>query len=193
MLATEKSASPGRVSTMIYRSSPPRGARCEPASLGWRRPFVGCCLVAVLVLVATGCSPSDSVEEQAADRREVLETLKGYLALLSEGYATGNLEPMRELAAEKEVAMVSKQVSEYMALGLVVDAQLREITLEDLTVWSVNNAYATTVEVWDLRKKVMGTERLLSEALGRSHRVKYQLKRRPEGWQVLYREAQPLE
>ena len=44
---------------------------------------------------------------------------------------------------------------------------------------SGNNAYATTVEVWDLRKFVAGTDRLLTEALGRSHRVKYQLKREP--------------
>ncbi len=175
---------PATVAPMTIRHSSSRHAL--------RRHSLIVCLVVSLVLLVSGCAP-ESVEEQAADRELVLATLKSYLALLSEGYATGNLEPMRQLAAEKEVATVAKLVSDYARQGMRIDAQLKEITLEDLTVWSSNNAYATTVEVWDLRKRVVGTDRLLSEALGRTHRVKYQLKRRAEGWQVLYREARALE
>jgi hypothetical protein len=142
-------------------------------------------------LVLTACG-EPSPEEVQADRGEVTEMLESYLALLSDGYATGNLEPMRELAADKEVATVAKLVDEYAQQGLVIRPRLRQLTLEDLTVWNANNAYATTVEVWDLRKYVIGSEQLLSEALNQGHRVKYQLKRRPEGWQVMYRQAQPL-
>jgi hypothetical protein len=144
-------------------------------------------------LALTGCSRQASPEELQADRDEVTAMLERYLALLSDGYATGNLEPMRELAAEKEVATVSKLVQEYAQQGVAIRPQLRELTLEDFAVWNTNNAYATTVEVWDLRKYVIGTETLLSEALAQSHRVKYQLKRRPEGWQVMYRQAKPIE
>ena len=175
---------PATVKPMMIHLSPPR----RP----FRRQAFACCLLVASTLLLGGCGP-ERAEEQAVDRELVLETLKSYLALLSEGYATGNLEPMRQLAAEKEVATVAKLVTDYARQGMRIDAQLKEITLEDLTVWSTNNAYATTVEVWDLRKRVVGTDRLLSEALGRTHRVKYQLKRRAEGWQVLYREARSLE
>ncbi len=183
MLAAAMPRAPARIQPMKYRHSRLRRSPRRHALAGY--------LLAALALLLTACQAS--VEEQAIDRQQVLETLKDYLGLLSEGYSTGDLEPMRRLAAEKEVATVAKLVGDYAAKGMRIEAQLKEITLEDLTVWSANNAYATTVEVWDLRKRDVGTDRLLSEALGRRHRVKYQLKRRPDGWQVLYRQARPLE
>ena len=148
-------------------------------------------LLAVSMVAFAACAPT--AEEVEVDEQEVLATIERYTELLGQAYATGNLQPMLEVAAQKEVATVANLVEQYAVQGVVVKPTPTEVTLEDVTVWSANNAYATTVELWDLRKYVAGTDRLLSEALAQSHRVKYQLKRRDEGWQVLYREVQSLE
>lgn len=124
------------------------------------------------------------------DRSQVESTLRAYLPLLSEAYESGNIEPLRELAAERELARVFTRVSELADEGKVVEPTFRELTLEDVQIWNHSNAFATTVEVWDLRVFPTGSSTVLSEELGQSNRVKYQLKRRGEQWQILARELE---
>lgn len=144
------------------------------------------CLLPALVPVACGPGP----EEIRADREEIRQTLEAYLPKLGEAYATGNVELLRGTAVEKELAHVDKKVRELAQEGRVLAPELRELTIEDVTFWSHDNAYVTAVEVWDVKSYVLGSDRLLSEDPDQVQRVKYQLKRRREGWQILYRQVE---
>lgn len=147
--------------------------------------------IALLLLLAVGagaCGPSP--EQLQVDREEMRRTLEAYLPKLAEAYATGNVELLRGMAVEKELARVAKLVGELAEEGVVLAPDLKELTIEDVTLWSHNNAYVTTLEVWDVRKMVLGTDRQLSEVVDQPNRVRYQLKRRPEGWEILYREVE---
>jgi hypothetical protein len=60
--------------------------------------------------------------------------------------------------------------------------------VESVETWRYVNAFATAVEVWDLRVYAAGTDVLLSETLDQRNRVKYQLQREGDRWLVLFRE-----
>lgn len=131
------------------------------------------------------CGPT--AEEQQADREAIQATLEAYLPRLAEAYATGNVEALRGVVVEKELARVARQVEEAAAQGRVLEPRLHEFTIEDLSFAGPNNAYVTTLEVWDVRSYALGSERQLGESLDRAERVKYQVTRREEGWKILAR------
>jgi hypothetical protein len=137
-------------------------------------------------LLAAGCSapgPEPEVDEAA-----IASTIRAYLPRLAAAYATGNLEPLKELAVEKEIAHVRQRVSELTDQGKVYEPELREMTVESVSVWQYANAFVTTVEVWDVRSYALGSRTLLSETVDQRNQVKYQLKRKDDGWKILYRE-----
>ena len=139
-------------------------------------------------LVCAACGPS--AERQEVNRNEIKADLEVYLPLLGEAYATGNLEPLREWAVEKEMSRVMKRLDDLVAQGRRLVPTFRQITIEDVNVWNYSNAFVTTVEVWDLQILATGTENVLAEELGQSNRVKYQLKRDEDRWRVLFRTIQ---
>lgn len=141
------------------------------------------CLVAWTVLV--GCGEKPLTEE---DRQDITQALRDYLPVLAKGYTSGNLESLKEFAAEREVARVFTRVSELADEGKFVEPTFREMTVEDIQVWGHANAFVTTLEVWDLRVYANGSQSLLGQELDQSNRVKYQLKRRGPRWEVLLRE-----
>lgn len=147
--------------------------------------------VALAVLAAFGlltlaCGPEEVKEE---DRAGLTASLNGYLPTLAQAYTSGNVEPLRAYAAEKEVARVFTRVSELAEEGKYVDATFHQMTVEDVVVWSHANAFVTTVEVWELKVRAYGSDTLLGEDVRQTSRVKYQLKRRSgDDWQVLHRE-----
>ncbi len=62
------------------------------------------------------------------------------------------------------------------------------MTGEDISVGNYANAFVTTFEVWDVRSVALGSHAALNESLGQRNRVKYQMKRKDDGWVILYRE-----
>ncbi|MCB1057447.1 MAG: DUF4101 domain-containing protein [Acidobacteria bacterium] len=144
-----------------------------------------------LLLLAAGsliaCGPE---EVSDADRAAIEQTLRSYLPVLAKAYADGNIEPLREFAAERELARVYSRVSELAEEGKVVEPTFKQMTIEQVVVWNHSNAYVTTLEVWDLRVFPSGSSTVLSEELDQSNRVKYQLQRRGDHWQVLARELE---
>ena len=145
-------------------------------------------LLVMLVLVV-GCDSSKgpSPEDSAAIEKMLLE----YLPLLGQAYATGDLGILRPYAVEKEVARLYKAIGDLMSQeNRVVEPTLQSLTVEQITVWNYANAFVTTIEVWDLKVLASGTDRITSEVAGQRNRVRYQLKRRDDGWKVLYREIE---
>lgn len=139
-----------------------------------------------LLLAACGPSP----ERLERDRRDIEAMLEEYLPALGEGYVSGNLEPLREWAAEKEIATIFKRVQDLRDQGRRLEPAFRDVEVEDLNIPSYSNAYVTTVETWDLTMYAAGTETVLSESRGQRSRVQYQLLRRDDGsWQVLSRQV----
>jgi hypothetical protein len=115
-----------------------------------------------------------------------------------ERYAELSSLPLRErltailegVAVEKEIAGLEKRIGDLLAEGRVIRPTPKSIVVEDIETWGYANAYATTVEVWDLRVYASGTGVLLSETLDQRNRVKYQLQRSDDTWLVLFRELQ---
>jgi hypothetical protein len=81
-------------------------------------------------------------------------------------------------------------VQELAKAGEVLAPELESVQVEDVTVWNEVNAYATTVEIWDVRTYALGTERVVREQLAQPNRVKYQLKRTGGRWRVFWREVE---
>ena len=152
-------------------------------------------LVVLLIGAAVVLSACGSSEErQAADQAEIQASLDAYLPLLGEAYSTGDVEILREWAAEKEMARIYKRVMDLAEQGRVLAPTLQRMTVEETKVWNYSNAFVTTLEVWDVRSLVIGTDQVVAEDLGQTNRVQYQLDRNPEGgegrWRVLYRSKQ---
>jgi hypothetical protein len=148
----------------------------------------GLSTLVLMLLVAAGCGPS--AERQQLNRDEIKADLEVYLPLLGEAYATGNLEPLREWAVEKEVARVRKRLDDLASQGRRLVPTFRQMTIEDVHIWNYSNAFVSTLEVWDLQILATGTENLLTEELGQRNRVKYQLEREKDHWRVLFRTIQ---
>lgn len=141
---------------------------------------------ALVALSVVSCAGDERTAE--LDRGEIEALLADYLPRLAEAYRTGNVEVLREVASEKELAAMTKQIGDLMSQeGRVIDPTLDSFTVEQINVWNYSNAFVTTIEVWDLRVLASGSEQLLSEVDGQRSRVKYQLKRRDDGWQILSR------
>jgi hypothetical protein len=144
-------------------------------------------LVLGLVLVAVGCGAGAEAELEA-DKADIEALMSAYLPKLGEAYESGNIEVLRDYVAEKEMASLLKRIGDFMDQeGRVIAPTLQSFTLENVEIWNYANAFVTTLEVWDVRVLASGTDQVLSESLGQRNRVKYQLKRRDEGWQVLHR------
>lgn len=133
-----------------------------------------------------GCGETAAVSPQ--DEAEIATLLGSYLPRLADAYRTGDLTILEGLATEKEIAELDKRIADLADQGREVRPTLQSFDIEDINIWSYANAFVTTIEVWDLRVYATGTDQVLSEVDGQRSRVKYQLKRREEGWQVLYRQ-----
>jgi len=146
-------------------------------------------LVLLIGVILTACGGAAGTEEEVS-RQEIEETLKSYLPLLAEAYATGDLEPLRPYVAEKEISRVFKRVQDLSYQGRTLVPTFRQLTIEDVNVWNYSNAYVTTHEVWDLVVYATGSENVLAEEYEQPNRVKYQFKRDGDQWRVLFRTIQ---
>lgn len=145
--------------------------------------------LAVLLPVALlACGPS--ARQQEVDLQDIQRDLEAYLPLLGNAYATGELEPLEEYVAIKEVARVEKRIHDLGLQGRVLAPTFRQLTIEDVNVFNFANAYVTTLEVWDVRILAVGSDTVLAEEIGQSNRVQYQLKREGGRWRVLFRSIQ---
>jgi len=135
-----------------------------------------------------GCKPSE--QRQAVDREEIRSFLDAYLPKLAEAYRTGDTDPLAPYAAAKERAAIEKRVLDLAKTGEVLAPQLKSFEIENVTVWSVVNAYVTTLEVWDIRTYAAGSDNVLRQALGQRNRVKYQLRRENGRWRVFWRQLE---
>ena len=144
--------------------------------------------LSVLVLLV-GCGDGES--RQRADREAIAAAIEAYLPLLATAYLTGDVAPLETHAAQKEIATVERRILELAKEGRVFHPTLKQMTLEDVEIWSYSNAYATTLEVWDVEMRAAGSDRVISEDAEQRNRVKYQLSREGDRWLILYRALQP--
>ena len=150
-----------------------------------RRRALSCVLLLGTLLA---CGPSE--RQQEVDLEDIQRYLESYLPLLGAAYATGDLEPLEEVVAIKEVARVEKRIHDLGLQGRVLAPTFRQLTIEDVNVFNFANAYVTTLEVWDVRVLAAGTDTVLAEELDQRNRVQYQLKREGGRWRVLFRSIQ---
>lgn len=169
------------------RQPSPRGREAMPGpALAWRPVWTASW--ALLLLLAVSCIAGESLPP--ADEAAIGAAMEEYLPRLATAYATGDLEVLRGVAAEKEIAGLEKRIRDLLAEGRIVEPTFKSVQVEQIDIWSHSNAFVTTLEVWDLAVYASGSHRLLSQELGQRNRVKYQLKRQDDGWRVLYREIE---
>jgi hypothetical protein len=146
------------------------------------------------VLLAACAAPGDEEGAEAAaspqTQAEIEAQLRAYLPVLSHAYASGDIEPLRAYAVERVMAQVEKRVSDLAAGGMVLDPDLRELTVEKVVTWGNDFAMVTTLETWDLHYVSAGAGAPISERLGTRNRVQYQLKKLDGRWTVFHRELQ---
>jgi hypothetical protein len=155
-----------------------------------RRPLATLLLAALCAGLAAGACGEPSAEDTAEDREAIQAFLEEYLPKLAEAYRTGEVAALDPFAAAKEQEKVARRVQELAKTGEVLAPVLESVQVEDVTVWNEVNAYATTVEIWDVRTYALGTERVVREQLAQANRVKYQLKRSGGRWRVFWREVE---
>lgn len=138
-----------------------------------------------LTLAALGCG--GGVERQLVDTASMTAMLETAMPLLAQAYADGNVEVLRPYAAERELARITHLIEDLAREGRHLVPTFHHLTVEDSRTWNNSSAYMTTVEVWDVRLYALGRDDILSEQIGKSQRVKYQLKRDGDSWRILYR------
>lgn len=147
-----------------------------------RLPLAVACIAG---LVACGETGPDGASEE--DRLAIKAVLADYLPKLGTAYATGVFEPLASGAVPKEIDTVKRMVHDLeMERSRTLRPTLESFDIERIDVWRHSNAAVTTHEVWDIQSLVSGTEQVLSSSTDR-YRVRYQFKRRDEGWRVIDR------
>ena len=157
-----------------------------PCPPGDRAPAV---VVAAILLAGglAGCAGSGSDGAADEDRTAIEIVLADYLPKLGNAYATGDFDALASGAVPKEIATVRKRVHDLeMEASRTLRPMLKSFEIERIDVWRYSNAAVTTIEVWDIESLASGTERLLSSGTDR-YRVRYQFKRRDQGWMVIDR------
>ncbi len=136
---------------------------------------------------AAGCAETGPDGASEEDRIAIEIVLADYLPKLGNAYANGDFDALASGAVPKEIATVRKRVHDLeMEASRTLRPTLKSFEIEQINVWRYSNAAVTTIEVWDIDSLASGTERLLSSATDR-YRVRYQFKRRDEGWMVIGR------
>ncbi len=156
-------------------------------------PAAGTACAALRLLLAIACAaglaacaetgPDGASEE---DRLAIEAVLTDYLPKLGAAYATGDFEPLADGAVPKEIETVRRKVQELERESRTLRPTLKSFEIERVDVWRYSNAAVTTFEVWDIQSLASGTEHVLSSGTDR-YRVRYQFKRRDEGWMVIDR------
>lgn len=146
----------------------------------------------LLAFLPTACSkgPGEpSQDELRAEVQKLLET--SYCPKLGQAYATGDVAVLETVTVPKELSRISRRIEELADEGRTYEPSFKQVTVESVSTWNYSNAFATTLEVWDVRSYSIGSSRqLINEQIGQRSRVKYQLKRQDSdnSWIVLYRE-----
>ena len=147
-------------------------------------------LLASCLLTSCSKGPGEpSQDELRAEVQKLLET--AYCPKLGEAYGQGNAAVLEAVTVPKEISRISRRIEELADEGRTYEPTFKQVTVESVSTWNYSNAFATTVEVWDVRSYSIGSSRqLINEQVGQRSRVKYQLKRQDSdgSWIVLYRE-----
>ncbi len=151
-------------------------------------PAILALAAAPLLAAALACGPSE--ERVREVQTEVEELLAAYLPALAEFYRTGDPAPVEGLVAPRERERVEALIRERGQEGLVIDATLQRFEIDRFDLYQHSNALLTTREVWDLRLRAAGSDRVIQDEPGKSDRYHYQVKRGDDGrWMVLSREV----
>lgn len=145
--------------------------------------------LSLILLVSCSKGPGEpSQDELRAEVQKLLET--SYCPKLGEAYAKGDVAVLETVTVPKELSRISRRIEELADEGRTYEPTFKQVTVESVSTWNYSNAFATTLEVWDVRSYSRGSRQLLNEQAGQRSRVKYQLKRQDSdgSWIVLYRE-----
>ena len=141
-------------------------------------------LLIAAALVAVACGPSSARRDQ--DRAEIERLLADYASRLSEAYRSGSAETLREVATEREVSRVHRQISEQAGNGRLLVAELVSSTVQSIE-FNRTSASATVSETWNLKVLAVGSGAVLSESPGQENRILYSLTRDGGRWWILSR------
>jgi hypothetical protein len=146
--------------------------------------------VALGVLLVAACSAAN--EESDRHRAAIAAALEGYLPKLGQAYATGDVEVLRGLTDERELAALEKKIVDRAAEGTVLEPKFESVAIESLQVWNDANAAAVTLEQWDLDLYDLETREIANQRLNQRYRIKYELRREGATWMVTRRSIEKV-
>ena len=155
-----------------------------------RRPRSAVLVLAAVPLLAAALACGFSEQQTQRVQTEIEELLAAYLPALGEFYRTGDPATVEGLVAPRERERVEALIRGRAQEGLVIDATLQRFEIDRFDLYQHSNALLTTREVWDLRIRAAGSDRVIQDEPGKSDRYRYQVKRGDDGrWIVLSREV----
>lgn len=143
-------------------------------------------LAAALLLPLAGCRPEP--EEIAVEEEAIQAALQAYASRLSQAYAFTDASLLSPIASQREVAAVQRNVESLAAQGQRIATDLKEMSIEEVTMSDLAHAHVQTFEVWEIRVMDLGSERVISVDADQRNRVRYQLEREAGEWRVLWRQ-----
>ncbi len=145
-------------------------------------------LVALLVVSLSACGGGNNPDPDPLERERIEAVLASYLDGMAAAYASGDTSQLEGIAAPKEIAILQKKIGDLMAQeNRYIEATLEDFVIEKILISNYSNAYVTTLETWDFRVLASGSDVVTSEVDDQRQRVKYQMGRTGDSWQVLYR------
>lgn len=142
--------------------------------------------LALLLAAAAGCRPQP--EEIAVEEEAIQAALRTYASRLSQAYAFTDATLLESIASQREIAAVQRNVESLAAQGQRIATDLKEMSIEELTMSDLDHAHVQTFEVWEIRVMDLGSERVISVDPDQRNRVRYQLEREAGEWRVLWRQ-----
>ncbi len=144
---------------------------------------LGLAICSLGLLLACG-----GAERRAADRKAVEELLAAYPAALTEAYAAGSSDPLRELVTPRELTRVDTRIAELRDQGRGLRARLLQRRVAAVDLHSATSGTANVVETWNLRVVALGSEQTVSESPSQENELVYSLVHDQGRWWILSRQ-----
>lgn len=137
----------------------------------------------ILIFAHLACQP-----DEAKEKEEIKWVLEHYVQGLSKAYTKQNPALLKPFAAPLEVNQVRQFIKKLRYEGYALKPTLQNLTITYMDIYNGVNAFAKTVEVWQVTLVNAHTGEVVRKAMGQVLHVTYQLKKWDrEGWMITSR------
>jgi len=138
-------------------------------------------LLVATAVIAVGCTPIPPI---SPDEQAIRTTIERYNEILTQGYRSMNMNPMREVATQLQSEDEYIHMSSLAEGGIRLDSELKDLKFVKVSVESTT-AEVETRETWDYRQYSRATGKAVLEQKGLVYDLAYDLQRQSDNrWLV---------